>query len=116
MSYNHNTANKITEIFEGKGVSFGQKKMFGGLAFVVDDKMCMGIIGDDIIVRMDSKKAENAVKEGGCRPMDFNGKPLKGYLFVGPEAYATNKQLNKWIDEALLFNPIAKKSTKKKSS
>lgn len=93
-----------------------EKKMMGGLIFMVNEKMCIGVDtdrknGDDrLMVRVGKKVYENLLKKNGCREMDFTGKPMKGFLFVYPEGFDSENDLDFWIDKALEFNKEAKKS------
>lgn len=91
-----------------------EKKMMGGLTFMVNSKMCVGILDDELMVRIAPEEYENALHQPGCREMDFTGRPMKGFVFVGQEG-TRGKQLHHWISLALQFNKIAKSSTKKKT-
>ena len=90
------------------------KKMMGGLTFMVHGKMCVGILNDELMCRIDPAMHEEALKKKGCREMDFTGKPMKGFVFVSPEGTKTEKALEYWIELALAYNAIAKPSRKKK--
>jgi len=89
-----------------------EKKMMGGLTFMVNGKMCVGVLKDDLMVRIDPEVYEEALRRKGCREMDFTGRPMKGFVFVSPEGTNTNNGLNYWIRLALDFNQKAK-ATKK---
>ena len=91
-----------------------EKKMMGGLTFMVNDKMCVGISNDDLMVRLDPAVYDTALKKKGCREMNFTGKPMKGFVFVNPEGTSNKNDLHYWIDLALDFNKRAKASKKKK--
>lgn len=118
MAYNENTAHRIREIFLDKGVAFTEKKMFSGVCFMVDEKMCCGThidkkTGEDVLLcRIGEAAYETAVERPDCIPMEFTGKPMKGYVFVLQEGHKTNKQLAYWLQLCLDFNPLAKKSRK----
>lgn len=88
----------------------------GGLAFMVDGKMCVGVLRSDLMLRLSPTDCEELQqsKEAGIRPMDFNKKPLKGFLFAGGEAIDSDHQLGLLIDMALAYNPFAKSSAKRK--
>lgn len=88
--------------------------MFGGLCYLVDDKMCVGIIKDDLMIRIDPQMEATALSKTGCRPMDFTGRPMKGYLYVDAGGYDDDSALSDWIDLCLDFNPRAKSSKKRK--
>lgn len=85
----------------------------GGLAFMVDDKMCLGIVKDELMARVGPDAENEALKMKGSRPMDFTGRPMKGYLFVSEEGIDMEEDLEKWVQLCLDFNPQAKSSKKK---
>jgi TfoX/Sxy family transcriptional regulator of competence genes len=114
MAYNETLANKIREILASKTSDIEEKKMMGGLTFMINGKMCVGVINDDLMARIDHNVYEDALTKKGCREMDFTGKPMKGYVFIGPDGTSTVKELNYWIQLALDFNHKAKSSKKKK--
>lgn len=85
----------------------------GGLCFMVDQKMCLGVTKDRLMVRLDPAQEEEALQQPGCLPMDFTGRPMKGYVFVHLECYEADAQLRHWVELALEFNPRAKMSSKR---
>ncbi len=84
----------------------------GGLTFMVNGKMCVGVLKNDLMIRLDPLIYESALKKRGCREMNFTGRPMKGFVFVNPEGTSNKKDLNYWIDLALDFNAKAKASKK----
>ncbi len=114
MAYNEILAERILTVLDNKNIPFEQKKMFGGLCILVDDKMCIGVIKDDLMARIDPEIEQDALSKKGARPMDFTKKPMKGYLYVSPEGVDKEEDLDYWIDLCLEFNPKAKSSKKKK--
>ncbi len=114
MAYDEHLANRIERIFAEKKTSFVAKKMMGGMCYMVDDKMCVGVVKDDLMARIGEKAYREAIKRPGCRPMDFTKRPMKGYVFIGPEGTDMEKDLTYFVDLALAFNPEAKSSKKKK--
>lgn len=94
--------------------------MMGGLVYMVDDKMFLGIhfskkMNTDLLMaRIGEEVSEEALKMEGCLPIDFTGRPMKGYVFVDPDGYDLDTQLEKWIEYCEAFNPFAKSSKKKK--
>lgn len=114
MAYNEKIAGNVRELISSKDNITEEKKMFGGLCFMVNDKMCVGVEKDRLMVRLDPMKYEEAIEKEGCIPMDFTGRVMKGFVFVDTEVLKTKKQLEYWIDLALEFNKIAKPSKKKK--
>ena len=90
-----------------------EKAMFGGLCFMVNDKMCVGVEKERLMIRLDPAKYEEVMEKEGCRPMDFTGKVMKGFVFVDADALTTKKKLGYWIKLALEYNKIAKDSKKR---
>ena len=80
-----------------------EKKMFGGLAFLHKGKMFCGIVKDDLMVRVGPEKHDNALALPHARPMDFTGRPMKGYVFVAPAGCRTGATLGKWIQRGADF-------------
>ncbi|MFH1120922.1 MAG: TfoX/Sxy family protein [Bacteroidota bacterium] len=114
MAYSENLADRTREIISLTHDNVEEKKMFGGLCFMVNDKMCLGVMDDHLMVRLDPARYDEVVELDGCRPMDFTGKTMKGYVYVESEALDSDKKMKFWIDLALEFNRIAKPSVKKK--
>ncbi|HNQ13537.1 MAG TPA: TfoX/Sxy family protein [Bacteroidia bacterium] len=112
MSYNENLAERIRKSLS-KTKHVEEKKMMGGLTFMVESKMCVGIVEDKLMCRIDPNIYESALKRRGCKEMDFTGKPMKGYVFVLPSGYQNDEEFNYWIQQSLLFNKKAKASKKK---
>jgi len=119
MAFNENTAQRIRHILVGKGVAFVEKKMFGGLCFMVHDKMCCGThidkkTGEELLLcRIGEEGYETALERGDCMPMEFTGRPMKGFVFVTEVGCSTPKDLDHWLQRCLDFNPKAKKSKTK---
>jgi TfoX/Sxy family transcriptional regulator of competence genes len=86
--------------------------MFGGVCFLVNDKMCAGVLKQDLMVRIDPEKNEQELQRPGARPMDFTGKSMKGFIVIDPAHIDMDEDLEYWIDLALEFNPKAKASKK----
>lgn len=114
MAYDENLADRIRQSFEHKKIQYYDKKMMGGLCFMVDDKMCVGIIKDSLMARIDPEVYQKALEQEGCREMDFTGRSMNGYVYVDPEAIDLEDDLDYWLSLALEFNPKAKSSKKKK--
>jgi len=114
MAYYEKLAERIREQMSGRK-KIEEKRMMGGLTFMVNSKMCVGVLDDDLMVRLAPEVYEEALERPGCRAMDFTGKPMKGFVFVDPEGTKGTKQLNYWISLALDFNKKTKASKKKES-
>jgi uncharacterized protein YdhG (YjbR/CyaY superfamily)/TfoX/Sxy family transcriptional regulator of competence genes len=91
-----------------------EKKMMGALTFMVQGKMCVCVVRDDLMARIDPEEYESALKKKGCREMDYTGRAMKGFVFVGPEGTKTKRDLESWIALALEYNKRAKIAPKKK--
>ena len=88
--------------------------MMGGLTFMVNGKMCLGVSKDDLMVRLAPEVYDAALERPGCREMNFTGRPMRGFVFVGPEGLGTEKELEYWLELALTFNNEAKASKKRR--
>lgn len=113
MAYSEYLADRVRRSLKGLKTSFEEKKMFGGICFLVDDKMCVGIIKNDLMVRIDPIDQDKYLQEKGCSIMDFTKRPMKGYLYVSPEGIDMDADLDKWVQRCVDFNPRAKSSKKK---
>jgi len=114
LAYNEKLADRTREIIADTHKITEEKKMFGGLCFMVNDKMCVGVEQERLMVRLDPAKYDEVIEKEGCKPMDFTGKVMKGFVFVDADALKTKKQLAYWVGLALEYNKIAKSSKKKK--
>ena len=89
---------------------------------MVEEKMCCGIHFDKkkhtdlLMARIGEEASVEALKKDGCHPMDFTGRPMRGYVFVDPDGFDLDEQLEYWVDLCLAFNPLAKASKKKHKS
>jgi TfoX/Sxy family transcriptional regulator of competence genes len=113
MAYDEYLADRIRHKFKELDIPFGEKKMMGGICFLVDDKMCVGIVKEKMMARIDPGRTEEVFKKKGCREMDFTHRPMKGFIFVEPEGIDKDQDLEYFIRLALEYNPIAKSSKKK---
>lgn len=113
MAFNENLAIRIREKLADVP-NLEEKHMFGGICFMVDRKMCLGIIKDDMMCRIEPEMHEKAVEMNGCRTMDFNKRPMKGYVYIDETGMRTQKEFDYWIGLALDYNKKAVPSKKKK--
>ena len=113
MPYNEAIAEKIRKALTGTK-KLTEKKMFGGIAFMVNDKMCMGVDKDDIMLRCDPGQMEELLSKKGARPFDLTGKPMKGWLLVSPEGTKSKKDFDFWAQVAVEANKKAATPAKKK--
>lgn len=115
MAYSEYLADRVRQRLI-KSHSVTEMKMMGGLIFMVNEKMCIGVDRDRklevdrLMVRVGKSAYENLLKRNGCREMDFTGKAMKGFLFVYPEGFDLEEDLDFWINKALEFNKEANKS------
>jgi TfoX/Sxy family transcriptional regulator of competence genes len=102
MAYSERLASRIREILS-EGGEVEERKMFGGLAFMVDGHMCCGVTGDDVMLRLGPDQAQQALEEPDVRPMDFTGRTMKGYVYVGTPGVRTEAKLRRWLQLARDF-------------
>jgi hypothetical protein len=113
MAYNEQLANRIREILAEAGVNVFEKKMFSGLSFLVNDKLCVSVASNNrMLLRLSPEDYEEAIEKNGVTLMLRNGKAMKGYIYVAGDVLVKNKDLQYWVDMALAFNPLAKPSKK----
>ena len=105
MPYNEELANRVQlalKLFpESIREDFQEKKMFGGLAFLFKGKMTVGIIKNDLMVRVPADKMNALLSKNYVRPMDFTNRPLKEFIYVSKEGFKTEEQLQRWIELGL---------------
>jgi TfoX/Sxy family transcriptional regulator of competence genes len=112
MAYNEALANRIRERISDLP-KVNEKEMFGGLVFMVNEKMCIGVIKDEMMCRIDPERHPVEVEKNGCRTMDFTKKPMMGYIMIEESGMQSKKDFDHWIELALEFNEKAKASKKK---
>ena len=113
MAYNEHLSDRIRSALIEKHINFEEKKMMGGLVYMVEAKMCIGVVKDNMMARVGPDAYEAALSCKGCREMDFTKRPMKGFVFIEPEGWDMDVDLEYWIDLCLAFNPFAKASKKK---
>lgn len=114
MAYDEYLAERIARQLRAEGFAYEEKKMMGGIAFMVDGKMCVGVMKSELMARVGPDGEGKALGMTGARPMDFTGRPMRGYISVGPEGTDRDESLAAFIRMALDFNPQAKASRKRK--
>jgi hypothetical protein len=113
MAYSEKLADRIREsLVDVKKVK--EKPMMGGLTFMINDKMCIGIIKDEMMCRIDPNLQEEVLSRQGCRIMDFTGRPMKGYVMIDESGVKSKKDFDYFVGLCLDFNKVAKSSKKKK--
>ena len=113
MAYDEQLAERIRDNFLKSKVRFEEKRMMGGLCFLVNGKMCVGVEKTRLMARIDPAAYDAALQRKGCVPMDFTGRPMRGFVFVNPAGVTTDAELESWLKLALEFNPKAKASKRK---
>ena len=113
MPYDEFLSDRIRRVLQEKKVRFDEKKMMGGLCFMVDDKMCAGVSQSRLMARVNPAQYDEFLSETGAKQMDFTGRPMKGFIFIEPDGTDTEADLEKWIQRCLDYNPLAKSSKKK---
>ena len=102
MPFDEALAKRVRALLRGPH-SLQEKRMFGGLAFMVNGHMCCGIVGSNFVVRTGPKQYEAALSKPHARPMDFTGRPMRGFVYVGPDGYQLTRDLKAWIQRGLHF-------------
>ncbi len=103
MAYNEDVANRVRQALASADVEATERQMFGGLAFMVQGHMTVGIVGDDLMVRVGKEAHGDALALPHARPMDFTGKPMTGMVYVAAEGFADEADLRDWIQRGLAF-------------
>lgn len=102
MPYDSGLAERLFDIVGGRS-GFEEKKMFGGIGWLLNGNMCVGVYKDWLIIRVGEKTAAGIFKKKHVKPMDITGKPMKGWAMVAPEGYEADDELKKFIDLAVNF-------------
>jgi len=102
MAYDENLAARIRKLL-AKRRGMAEKRMFGGIAFMLRGNMCCGVVKETLMVRIGPEQYEKALVEPHARPMDFTGRPLKGFVYVGSGGYQTDEALRAWLQRAIDF-------------
>ena len=102
MSYDERLADRVRDVL-ARQEGLTEKKMFGGLSFMLHGNMCCGIVKDDLMVRVGPEGHEEALIRPHVRPMDFTGRPLTGMVYVGPEGYRSDDALIEWVERGVDF-------------
>jgi TfoX/Sxy family transcriptional regulator of competence genes len=97
MAFDEALADRIREVLAARP-ALSERRMFGGIAFMLAGNMAVGVVGDDLMVRLDPADAERALAEPHTRPMDFTGKPMKNMVYVDPEGTASDEELAAWVE------------------
>jgi len=102
MVYDEGLAERIREML-GNHPGLSEKKMFGGLCLLINGNMVCGVTNEDLMVRVGPEGYQEALAEIYSRPMDFTGKPLRGFVYVDPEGLEEDRDLKEWVDRGVAF-------------
>ena len=111
MAYSEYVVDRVRYRLKGAGV-LEEKKMIGGYLFMVNGKMCIGVDMDKstqqyrLMVRVGKLNYEELLEKEGSRKMDFTGRPMRGFLFIYPEGFDAEEDLDFWVEKALEFNKL----------
>lgn len=102
MAFDETLADRIRSVLKRhKGIT--ERKMFGGLAFMLNGNMCCGVMKDQLMLRLGEEGAAEALAQPHARPMDFTGRPMKGMVYVAPAGLASEEDLRGWVQRAVAF-------------
>jgi hypothetical protein len=113
MAYDEFLTERIRRAFQDQHAVFEEKKMMGGVCFLVEGKMAAGVVKNKMMARIDPEIHGQALTMKGVTDMDFTHRPMKGFVFVEPEGTDLDSDLEYWVKLCLDFNPKAKASKKK---
>jgi TfoX/Sxy family transcriptional regulator of competence genes len=102
MAFDNNLADRIRkQLAQQKGLT--EKRMFGGIGFLLNGNMCCGVLGAEVIIRFDPEQTEKVLTHKHTRIFDFSGRPMKGWIFVGTQAVETESDLKHWLQIGLKY-------------
>ena len=102
MAYDEDLALRLRIAFQDE-TDVVEKKMFGGMAFMVRGNMCCGVTGSDLMVRVGAEQYDDAISLPHARPMDFTGRLMKGFVYVDGEGLDTEESLKEWVERSMTF-------------
>jgi TfoX/Sxy family transcriptional regulator of competence genes len=102
MSFDAQLADRVRKLLSRRK-GFSEKRMFGGVGFLLNDNLCSGILRSDLILRLGVDAAEDALRENGVRPFDITGRAMQGWVMVGPAGYEETDDLARWVKLAARF-------------
>jgi TfoX/Sxy family transcriptional regulator of competence genes len=102
MAYDEGLAERIRGILADRH-DVSEKKMFGGIAFMIRGRMSVGIVKDDLMVRVGPEAGDDLVRQPHARPMDFTGRPMKGFVFVASPGLERDVDLERWVRHGLTY-------------
>ena len=102
MAHDEILAARLRDLLAGNS-AVQEKKMFGGVAFIVNGNMSVGVHKHWLIARLSADEAGEALQRPGAKVMDITGRPMKGWIMVAPEGIADEESLRAWADESVAF-------------
>jgi hypothetical protein len=102
MAYDVALTARVQELL-GDNPEISERKMFGGIAFMLSGNMAVGVSGDELMVRIDHEEQDEALARPAVRPFDMTGRPMKGWILVGPDGIAEDADLEGWVSMGLDF-------------
>ena len=97
MAYNEQLAKRVRALLADEQSDVREQRMFGGLAFMLRGNMCVGVSGDDLMVRLDPTETEAMLARPHARIFDMTGRPMRGWVLVGPDGVKTKRNLEAWV-------------------
>ena len=102
MVYKDEIADRVYAVIKRRK-GFREKKMFGGIGFLLNNNMCVGVYHDYLILRLGVEQAEQTLKQKNTKPFDITGRPMKGWVMVSEKGFSSQDELKTWIDKAIKF-------------
>ena len=102
MAYDEGLAERIRGVLDERA-DLAEKRMFGGLAFLVHGRMSVGIVQDKLMVRVGPESYDRVLRERNARRMDFTGRPMKGFVYIVPSGYESDADLRRWVNLGVDF-------------
>ena len=102
MAFDEGTAQRIREALDDRA-DVSEKKMFGGITFLLGGNMCVGVVGDELMVRVGAAQFEAALAELHAREMDFTGRAMKGFVYVAEPGFESDGDLCAWVERGVAF-------------
>lgn len=115
MAYDEALARRVRRLLAPLP-EFSERRMFGGLCFLLAGRMCCGVVGEDLVVRTGPEGHAAALRRPHARPMDFTGRPLRGFVYVAPAGLRSARGLRQWVDRAVAFVADAARASPRPSA
>jgi hypothetical protein len=102
MAYDETVAQRVRKALQNRS-NVSEKKMFGGVAFILSGNMCCGVLGDSLMARVGPDQYEHALRQSHAKEMDFTGRSMKGFVYVSPEGFQSDADLKRWLNLCIDF-------------